>query len=290
MILDDDDDDEVWDETGVITEQGSSELTRYGMGDTFDFPKPSYLIKKILSIGSNEDDICLDFFSGSGTTAEAVMALNAIHGNRKYIMVQLPENLDEKYEKASASDKPKVQRIIDFLDSVKRTHTLDSVGQERICRAAKRIKEETKANIDYGFKHYELKEVPENTLDKMDAFRPDTIVDDLNIKDAFGLSTILTTWLVHDGYGFNAPVKAKKLNDYTVYSCGQHMYFIDDGLTEADVIKLIELFNKEPSFVPSTIVLFGYSFVYHNLELVKKNLRSVKIGEDTRKLNIDVRY
>jgi len=290
VILDDDDDDEVWDETGVITEQGSTELTRYGMGDAFDFPKPSYLIKKILSIGSNEEDICLDFFSGSATTAEAVMDLNAIHGCRKYIMVQLPENLDEKLDKASASDKPKVQRIIDFLDSVNRPHTLDSVGQERICRASKRIKEETNANIDYGFKHYELKEVPQNTLDQMDAFRPEVIVDDLNIKDAFGVPTILATWLVRDGYGFNASIEQIKLDQYTVYSCGQHMYFIDDGLTELDIIELVDLFNRVPSSVPSTLVLFGYSFVYHNLELVKKNLRSVKIGEDTRKLNIDVRY
>lgn len=68
------------------------------------------------------------------------------------------------------------------------------------------------------------------------------------------------------------------------------MYFIDEGLSESDIIALVDLFNRTPSSVPSTLVLFGYSFLYHNLELVKKNLRSVKIGEDIRKLNIDVRY
>lgn len=290
VLLDEDDDDEVWDETGVITEQGSSELKRYGMEDAFDFPKPSYLIKKVLSIGSGETDICLDFFSGSATTAEAVMSLNAIHGCRKYILVQLPENIDVKYEKASSSDKPKVKKIIDFLDSVQRPHTLDEVGQERIVRAAKRIQSENSAEIDYGFKHYTLKDIPQNTLDQMDSFSSDAIVDELNLKDRFGLNTILTTWLIRDGYGFNAQVDAITLDSYTVYSCGQHMYFIDEGLSEQDVIALVDLFNRTPSSVPSTLVLFGYSFLYHNLELVKKNLRSIKIGEDTRKLNIDVRY
>lgn len=115
-------------------------------------------------------------------------------------------------------------------------------------------------------------------------------MDDFNLKDRFGVPTILTTWLVRDGYGFNAPVEPIKLDSYTVYSCGQHMYFIDEGLSESDIIALVDLFNCTPSSVPSTLVLFGYSFLYHNLELVKKNLRSVKIGEDTRKLNIDVRY
>lgn len=290
VLLDEDDDDEVWDETGVITEQGSSELKRYGMEDAFDFPKPSYLIKKVLSIGSDETDICLDFFSGSATTAEAVMSLNAIHGHRKYILVQLPEDIDVKYEKASSSDKPKLKKIIDFLDSVQRPHALDEVGQERIVRAARRIQIENGAEIDYGFRHYTLKDIPQNTLDQMESFSPDAIVDDFNLKDRFGVPTILTTWLVRDGYGFNAPVEPIKLDSYTVYSCGQHMYFIDEGLSESDIIALVDLFNRTPSSVPSTLVLFGYSFLYHNLELVKKNLRSVKIGEDTRKLNIDVRY
>ena len=290
VVLDEDDDDEVWDETGVITEQGSSELKRYGMEDAFDFPKPSYLIKKVLSIGSDENDICLDFFSGSATTAEAVMSLNAIHGQRKYILVQLPEDIDMKYEKVTSSDKPKVKKIIDFLDTVQRPHTLDEVGQERIVRAAKRIQNENNSEIDYGFKHYTLKDIPKNTLDQMESFSPDAIMDELNLKERFGVPTILTTWLVRDGYGFNARVETIRLDSYTVYACGQHMYFIDEGLSEADVVALVDLFNRAPASVPSTLVMFGYSFLYHNLELVKKNLRSVKIGEDTRKLNIDVRY
>jgi len=289
-VLDDDDDDEIWDETGVITEQGSTELSRYGMGDAFDFPKPTYLVKKVLSIGSNEDSICLDFFSGSATLGEATMDLNSVHGNRKYILVQLPENLDLRLEHSSSSDKPKIQKIIDFLDGVNRGHTLDEVGQERLARAANRVRAASNAVIDYGFKHYTLKEVPQNTIDQMDTFDPNGLVCDENIKTKFGVPTILTTWLVRDGYGFNAQVEKIPLNDYSVWCCGQHMYMIDEGLSESDIVSLIDLFNLNPAAIPSTIAVFGYSFAYHNLELVKKNLRSLKIGEDTRKLNIEVRY
>ena len=84
-ITEEDDDDGIWDETGVITEQGSVELRKYGMADTFDFPKPTYLVKKLLTIGSDEDCICVDFFSGSGTTADSVFNLNLLNGKRTFI-------------------------------------------------------------------------------------------------------------------------------------------------------------------------------------------------------------
>ena len=128
VVSDDDDDDEIWDEVGVITEQGSAELRKYGMVDIFDFPKPSYLIKKALTIGSDTDSICVDFFSGSGTTAESVIALNALKNGRKFIAVQLPEDLDKKLEFAPKADKPKVQKVIDFLDENNHPPSLDYVG------------------------------------------------------------------------------------------------------------------------------------------------------------------
>lgn len=208
-IIDDliDEDDDIWDETGVITEQGSVELGNYEMGDVFDFPKPSYLIKKVLTLGSDHDSLCVDFFSGSATTAEAVMRLNAelmSKGQRCYIAVQLPEDLDIKYENASASEKPKIQRVIDFLDSVDRPHTLDQIGMERILRAAKTIKEEfPDTTSDLGFKHFTLAEPEQNTLDKLEKFDPneDKLFADKDLLGEFGKPTVLATWLVRDGYG-----------------------------------------------------------------------------------------
>lgn len=151
-------DDDIWEETNVITEQGSKELTAYGMGDAFDFPKPTYLVKKAFHIGSNDGDICVDFFSGSGTSFEALMSLNAENnGTRRIITVQLPEDLDEKYANDSKTKKAKTKKVLDFLDSVNRPHTLDQVGLERINRAIKKIRETyPDTTADLGFKHYTL--------------------------------------------------------------------------------------------------------------------------------------
>ena len=113
----------------------------------FDSPKPTRLLKQILRIGADKDSIILDFFSGSATTAHAVMQLNAEDGgNRRFIMVQLPEKTDEKSEAYKAGYK-----------------NICEIGKERIRRAGKKIKEEnaTKEGIkrlDVGFRVLKLDE------------------------------------------------------------------------------------------------------------------------------------
>ena len=109
----------------------------------FDFPKPVGLIKKAITIGSDSDSIILDFFSGSGTTAHAVMQANAEdNGNRKYIMVQIDENTPETSEAYRYGFK-----------------MISDIGKERIRRAGKKIKEEkplTTQNLDTGFRLFKL--------------------------------------------------------------------------------------------------------------------------------------
>jgi Adenine specific DNA methylase Mod len=90
----------IWADTEVISEQGTVEVGRIGMGDVFSHPKPEALIKRCIYLGTSGDDIILDFFAGSGTTGQAVVAQNAADGgNRKYILVQLPEPLDPSIQK-----------------------------------------------------------------------------------------------------------------------------------------------------------------------------------------------
>ena len=104
----------------------------------FDGPKPVRLLNRVLQIANTEKDaIVLDFFSGSATTAHAVMQLNAEDGgNRKFIMVQLPEETDEKSEANKAGYK-----------------NICEIGKERIRRAAKKIAEEySEAKFDSGFR------------------------------------------------------------------------------------------------------------------------------------------
>ena len=119
----------------------TNELRKLGI--PFDFVKPVELIKFFASLQTTDSDIILDFFSGSATTAHAVMQLNAEDvGKRKYIMVQLPEKCDEKSEAYKAGYK-----------------TICDIGKERIRRAGKKIKEENPLatqDLDIGFRVLKL--------------------------------------------------------------------------------------------------------------------------------------
>jgi adenine-specific DNA-methyltransferase len=107
-------------------QRGSGEMEKLFNKRVFDFPKPTQLIKTFVTIGSNKNDFILDFFAGSGTTADAVMQLNAEDkGERKYICVQIPEKTDEKSEAFKAGYK-----------------NICEIGKERIRRAGEKIKSE----------------------------------------------------------------------------------------------------------------------------------------------------
>lgn len=289
-----DEDDDIWEETNVITEQGSKELTAYGMGDAFDFPKPTYLVKKAFHIGSNDGDICVDFFSGSGTSFEALMALNAeSNGIRKIIVIQLPEDLDVKYEYNSQTEKTKTKKVLDFLDSVNRPHTLDQVGLERIQRAISKIKEEyPDTTADLGFKHYTLQEPKQTTLDKLENFVPEDqgmfLTND--ILTDFGSQIVLTTWLVRDGYGFNAPVEVIDFEGYTGYYIDKHLYLIDADISKESIAAIVDKYETDGSFNAENVIIFGYSFVWTMTEELKMNLARLKDTEKNLRINFDVRY
>lgn len=289
---DDEDDDGIWDETGVITEQGSSELRKYEMGDYFDFPKPTFLIKKVLTLGSNSDSICLDFFSGSGSFADAVLQLNADGSTRKYIAVQLPLDLNDKLLVAPATDKPKVQKTIDFLDSHNYKPTLDYVGIERIKRAAAKIKEENPdKDLDLGFKHFILQEPNQNTLDKCETFDKAALISDATILDDFGPETVLTTWLNNDGYGLTANAEVIDLAGYKAYYKDKHLYLIYPDFTQEALEALLSKYDADGDFNPENIILFGYSFSEWSVtEMLEKNLKILNDSEKNLKINYAVRY
>ena len=284
-------DDQIWDETGVITEQGSVELKKYDMADTFDFPKPTYLIKKLLTLGSDRNSICMDFFSGSGSTADALLNLNLLDGCRKFIAVQLPVDMDQKLKVTPINDKAKVQKVIDFLDKNHYPHTLDYVGFERIRRAAKKIHDANPLFTgDLGFKHYTLEEPKEDALLLMEKFDPvSNNITTLSVED-FGLQTVLHTWLVADGYGLTEDAEEVMLGNYKAYWKRDHLYMInpDHDFNESSVAALMDKYNGEP-FSPHNIVIFGYSFGFTHREELQKNLRTLKDGNKTLTVNIDVR-
>ncbi|CAM2972999.1 Type III restriction-modification system methylation subunit [Latilactobacillus sakei] len=119
--------------------RGTAETEELMQGKLFSFPKPIKLIQNFIEIATESDSVILDFFSGSGTTAEAVMKQNSSDkGNRKYIMVQLPEKLDKETEA--------------YKDSFR---TIPDIAEKRIDRAGDDIRIPNQ-DLDIGFKVFEL--------------------------------------------------------------------------------------------------------------------------------------
>ena len=160
---------------------------------SFDFPKPVGLVKRIIEIGNDDNAIVLDFFSGSATTAHAAMQLNSEDGGcRKYIMVQLPEKIDDESKNGKTGYK-----------------TICDIGEERIRRAGRKIKEEsplTTQNLDIGFRcfgvdssnmkdvYYKPSEYGQMNLDSfMDNIKDDRTPEDLLIQVMLDLSVLLSS-------------------------------------------------------------------------------------------------
>lgn len=202
------------------------------LGVLFSYPKPSELIKYLISIASSEDSIILDFFSGSATTAHAVMQFNAEDGgNRKYIMVQLPEACDEKSEAFKAGYK-----------------NICEIGKERIRRAAKKIHEEhPDAKFDDGFRvlkvadsnmtdvYYSVDDYSQNMLTQLESnIKPDRTDMDL----LFGC---LLEW----GLPLSMPYTSEKIESCTVhtYNDGDLIACFDESIPD-EVIK--EIAKRQP--------------------------------------------
>ena len=244
--------------------QGAKELVKLKMDNFFSYPKPTNLIQYLMQRVTSLNDIILDFFSGSATTAHAVMKLNAEDGgNRKYILVQLPEEIEESKPAFKAGYK-----------------TIDEIGRERIKRAAQKIKEETNADIDYGFKVVKLENVQEDTLDRLESFDPnvlvsDDYVNDFSNEDSSGLETILTTWLNQDGYGLHAKWEDFKLVDYIAHRYSNSLYIVNEGIESSDISRLIEMIENNELNI-SRIVIYTYSLPFTIINELKTNIKNLR--------------
>jgi len=193
----------------------------------FDFPKPVELIKTIIQMVANEKNaIILDFFSGSSTTAHAVMQLNAEDGiQRKFIMVQATEPTDQESEAYKAGYK-----------------NICEIGKERIRRAAKKIKEETGAEIDYGFRVFRV----DSSNMKDVYYTPDKLKQgdmfDLasNIKEDRTGEDLLIQVMLELGLELSLPMETKQLEGKTVhYVAGNSLIACFEDNVPESVIKQI---------------------------------------------------
>ena len=200
----------------------------------FDYPKPVALIKRTLQLYSSKDSIVLDFFSGSATTAHAVMQLNAEDGgHRKFIMVQLPEKCDETSEAYKAGYK-----------------NICEIGKERIRRAGDKIKSEspmTTQDLDIGFRVLKL----DDTNMKDVYYAPDDYDQGMlaglesNIKDDRTDLDLLFGCLIDWGLPLSLPYKSEKIDGCTVhtYNDGDLIACFDANIPES-VVK--EIAKRKP--------------------------------------------
>lgn len=250
----------------------------FGGISPFEHPKPYDLIQKVLAMANLKDgDIVMDFFSGSATTAESVLRHSISNDIRiNYFLVQLKE----KCKKDSAA------RSLGF-------NTIDELGQARIRKAVQRLKAKNPLyKGDFGFKHYTLQELPEETIDKLEEFKPLEFVGaEEMLKLMGGKEAVLTTWLCDDHYGLGAEVQHIKLGGYTAYYLDKHLYMLDGGFNEQAMSDLMVKYERDAmDFHPSTIVVFGYSFSLAEMLMLKKNIPALKDNENGTNITVDIRY
>ena len=220
----------------------------------FSNPKPLNLIKDFIELGLNENGIILDFFGGSGTTAHAVMEINKDIKLRQFIVVQLPEMIDEKSNKIA----------YDFvLNELEKEPTIFEITKERILRASKKIKED---NLDYqgdlGFKIFETAPIFDGYIDDIKELEDkDTKLFDANSLTKDDLNALLTTWKVYDGMVLTDDFEAVTLDKYTAYYGDKKLYFIDNNFTTNDLKAFIQKLDNDKEFQPSKLVIFGFNFV-----------------------------
>jgi len=123
----------IWDDKEFVNERGTEILKELFDGNYFDYPKSVFTIKRILELATNENSLILDFFAGSGTTGQAVLELNKEDGRkRKFILVQLPEDLDEALKNSDSEEI--IRNQIELCDRYNRPHRLSEITAERLRR------------------------------------------------------------------------------------------------------------------------------------------------------------
>lgn len=248
-------------------------ITNLFGGPVFDNPKPVSMIQHMVEFTTQPGDIVLDFFGGSSTTAQAVMQLNAEKKrNLRYIIVQL----DELVKKDSEAEK------LGFK-------TIDEIGRERIIRAAQSIRENTKADIDYGFKHYYAKALNESIIDQIKEFDPNLLASELEVE--FDKETILTTWINQDGHGLTPSIEEVNLGGYIGFYVNDYIYLLDKGLSQQHIDTLLSNIVEDKNFNPTSVVVYGYNFTDFNiLTQLETNLKQLRNEEKSIEVSLIKRY
>ena len=267
--------------TDVMNNHAAKELNEIFQGKKiFETPKPVKLMKFLIEIGTNPNDLILDFFAGSGTTADAVMQLNAKdEGNRRFILVQLPELIDKKKNKTAYEAVLSFPSFVSRNSSLPAEPTIFDITKERLLRAAAKLKAEkndlfnTKA-VDFGFQIYETFPIWDDYEFEAKDFTPSlTLFDETKLTDA-DLRALLLTWKTYDGIPLTESLAPVNLAGYEGYYGFDKLYLIHRGFTTESLKVLLEMMDNTPDFNPTTIVVFGYHFESAHLRQIAENVKA----------------
>lgn len=253
-----------------MSQDGTKEVTGLFGNKSFSFPKPTSLLKFLCEIHTSDNDMILDFFSGSATTAHAVMKLNAEDGgHRKFIMVQLPEKTDEKSEAYKAGYK-----------------NICEIGKERIRRAGRKIKEDAgltaPADLDIGFRCLRLDEsnmkpvyYTPDEIGQQDLF---SLVD--NVKEDRTPEDLLFQVMLDLGVLLSSPIEVKEIAGKKVFNVadGFLLACFDHDVTEETVKAIAQMkpyyavFRDSSMANDSVATNFDQIFETYSPETVRKVL------------------
>jgi adenine-specific DNA-methyltransferase len=278
--------------------------------DLFNTSKPIFpmsknigLVKILSTLFVEKDYIILDFFAGSGTTADSVMRLNTEdNGSRRYILVQLPEPISSKDNKIA----------YDFIkDNLKAEPTIFEITKERLIRASKIIQKETiKAKItekeneiqqlnetldldnkqekitqlqteienlknqDLGFKIFETMPIWEDYGFEADELYPQAELFDESKLTNEDIKALLITWKTYDGIALTDNLTEIDLGGYTGYFAKEKLYLMNKGFTTDNLKAILEKIDSDKIFNPTSIVAFGYHFESKHLREISENIKS----------------
>jgi adenine-specific DNA-methyltransferase len=299
--------------SAYTSDTATSEFKEIINEKVFNSPKPIDLVKDLSRISTDSSDLILDYFAGSGTTGDAIMQLNVEDGgNRKFILVQLPETIDSKKNKTA----------YDFVKNELLTEpTIFEITKERLIRAAKKNKERIKTKIaekekeikdheskleleekdkkikqlkaeiksfaaqDLGFKIYETTPIWENYDFEAEQFDSSQTLFDVGKLTEDDINALLTTWKTYDGIALTQDLETIDLSGYTSSYGKGKLYLMNKGFTTDNLKTLLEKIDSDKKFNPTYIITFGYHFDSKNLRELSENVKTY-----SNKKNIDIDF
>lgn len=276
--------------TRFLNSEGAKDLAKLNLKDFFKFPKPVDLLKYLIRIAVKENCFILDFFAGSGTTGDAVMQLNTEDGgNRKYILVQIPEPIDPKKDKLA----------YDFVvNELNAEPTIFEITKERLIRAAKKIQKELteKADmfeneqpLDLGFKVFETSPIWDNYDFDAYQFEETLQLFDYSQLTADDIQMLLTTWKTYDGIPLTEALQQIAFDDYTSYYVNGKLYLMHKGFSTDHLKILLEKIDNDSHFEVKTISAFGFHFESKSLRELAENVKSYNNKKNTD-IDFIIRY